>query len=241
MVVKIQCTPTVGALIASRGELYTHWCGASWTVCDLGPAFFSHFSLRGKMEPNGGLWAVLGLHSQVICILLYCMQGLPVKSSCEAGFIQSPPKVHVPPSFTCILIAQCSMLSGLSWLLLRGTRGSAPSWSVFPHSTALPVLMVPVLRSQGILCAWAWHSDYHGTLFQPGLLQNRACRLDSILTGFCERRCLQQLRTCCCEMFRTKTLVKAPQGVGDIHNNNLGASLMLMTLGITLSEEAQVK
>lgn len=107
----------------SPGELYMHWCGASWTVCDLGPALFSHFSLaplRGKMEPNGGLWAVLKLGSHVIYILLHCMQGLQVKSFCEVGFIQSPPKVHVPPSFTCILTAQCSVLSGLSWLLPGG-------------------------------------------------------------------------------------------------------------------------
>lgn len=76
--------------------------------------------LRGKMEPNGGLWAVLKLGSHVIYILLYCMRGLQVKSFCEVAFIQSPPKVHVPPSFTCILIAHCSVLSGLSWLLSGG-------------------------------------------------------------------------------------------------------------------------
>lgn len=104
------------------------------------------------MEPNGGLWAVLKLCSQVIYILLYWMWGLQVKSFCEVDFIQSPPKVDVPPSFTCILIAQCSVLSGLSWLLLGGPRGSAPSWSVFPpHSTALPVLMVKSL-GLGVSC-----------------------------------------------------------------------------------------
>lgn len=147
--------------------------------------------LRGKMEPNGGLWAVLKLCSQVIYILLYWMWGLQVKSFCEVDFIQSPPKVNVPPSFTCILIAQCSVLSGLSWLLLGGPRGSAPSWSVFPPLNSTSCADDKVLRSRGILCTWAWHSDYPGTLFQPGLPQNRTCRLDSILTGFCESRWLQ--------------------------------------------------
>lgn len=88
--------------------------------------------LRGKMEPNGGLWAVLKLGSQVIYILLNWMWELQVKSFCEVGFIQSPPKVDVPPSFACILIAQCSVLSGLSLLLPEGSRASVPSWSVFP-------------------------------------------------------------------------------------------------------------
>lgn len=88
--------------------------------------------LRGKMEPNGGLWAVLKLGSQVIYILLNWMWELQVKSFCEVGFIQSPPKVDVPSSFACILIAQCSVLSGLRLLLPEGSRASVPSWSVFP-------------------------------------------------------------------------------------------------------------
>lgn len=197
--------------------------------------------LRGKMEPNGGLWVVLKLGSQVIYILLYCMRGLQVISFCEVGFIQSPPKVHVPPPSLASLQPSVQCCQGLVGCFLGDLEGVPPHGVFSLHSTALPVLMVPVLRSRGILCAWAWHSDYPGTLFQPGLPQNRTCSLDSILTGFCESRCLQRLRTCCCEMLRTKTLVKAPQGVGDIHNSNLGAPVMLLTLDITLSEEAQVK